>query len=284
MAAAMVLTVCNIFRAISTPESFRPLAETGKLLGEQLPRPSPSSNPKCSSGDTANRTAAGGWKIPARAKPGGLSLAREFLSETLVVGACSRGGRPRILARLRFDVDILNLLPPDEPTVQGLKLYQQHFTNARELVVTLRAPDAERPSGWRRAGGPLAAADQSRRRSDLAAAVDGTIRIQMANCSAGCGSINRPRFCRADQPARARPAQAVLDETKEVLATSMSPMDVARRAFDPFDLLNHAGADQLSGFSMEQGKQMFASAEGNFRWCSCNPPWTWAVTARVRAG
>jgi hypothetical protein len=25
------------------------------------------------------------------------------------------------LCRLRFDVDILNLLPPDEPTVQGLK-------------------------------------------------------------------------------------------------------------------------------------------------------------------
>ena len=46
------------------------------------------------------------------------------------------------LARLRFDVDILDLLPPDEPAVQGLKLYQRHFTNARELVVTLRAPDA----------------------------------------------------------------------------------------------------------------------------------------------
>ena len=44
--------------------------------------------------------------------------------------------------RLRFDVDILNLLPPDEPTVQCLKLYQQHFTNARELVITLRAPEA----------------------------------------------------------------------------------------------------------------------------------------------
>jgi uncharacterized protein len=48
------------------------------------------------------------------------------------------------LWRLRFDVDILNLLPPDEPTVEGLKLYQKHFTNARELVITLRAPEAER--------------------------------------------------------------------------------------------------------------------------------------------
>ena len=47
------------------------------------------------------------------------------------------------LARLRFDVDVLDLLPSDEPTVQGLKLYQQHFTNARELIVALRAPDAD---------------------------------------------------------------------------------------------------------------------------------------------
>ena len=63
--------------------------------------------------------------------------------------------------RLRFDVDILNLLPPDEPTVQGLKLYQAHFTNARELVISLRAPEAaraERPSlmrkRWRRSCAP----------------------------------------------------------------------------------------------------------------------------------
>ena len=56
--------------------------------------------------------------------------------------------------RLRFDVDILDLLPPDEPTVQGLKLYQQHFTNARELIVTLRAPDADTAT---RLAGELAA-------------------------------------------------------------------------------------------------------------------------------
>jgi len=56
----------------------------------------------------------------------------------LLVVAVSLG-----LWRLRFDVDILDLLPPDEPTVQGLKLYQQHFTNARELVVAVRATDSD---------------------------------------------------------------------------------------------------------------------------------------------
>ena len=48
------------------------------------------------------------------------------------------------LWRLRFDVELLDLLPPDQPTVQGLKLYQRHFTNARELIITLRAPDGEK--------------------------------------------------------------------------------------------------------------------------------------------
>lgn len=47
------------------------------------------------------------------------------------------------LARLRFDVEVLNLLPDELPVVHGLKLYQKHFTSGDELVITLRAPDAE---------------------------------------------------------------------------------------------------------------------------------------------
>src|SRR5262245_30168735 len=47
------------------------------------------------------------------------------------------------LTRLRFDVDVLNLLPADVPAVRGLKLYQQHFANARELILTVRATEAE---------------------------------------------------------------------------------------------------------------------------------------------
>jgi len=46
------------------------------------------------------------------------------------------------LGRLRIGTEVLDLLPPDEPAVQGLKIYQQHFANARELILTLRAADA----------------------------------------------------------------------------------------------------------------------------------------------
>ena len=48
------------------------------------------------------------------------------------------------LFRLRFDVEVLNLLPDSEPVVHGLKLYQQNFANAHELIITLESSDAER--------------------------------------------------------------------------------------------------------------------------------------------
>src|SRR5437870_13872662 len=47
------------------------------------------------------------------------------------------------LVRLKFDVEVLNLLPDRVPAVRGLKFYQQHFANAQELIVTLRSPDPE---------------------------------------------------------------------------------------------------------------------------------------------
>ena len=47
------------------------------------------------------------------------------------------------LARLHFDADVLNLLPARIPTVQGLKMYQEHFANARELIITVQSPNAD---------------------------------------------------------------------------------------------------------------------------------------------
>ena len=168
--------------------------------------------------------------------------------------------------RLRFDVDVLNLLPPDEPTVQGLKLYQQHFANSRELIITLRAPEAETAE---RLAKELAACLQQK--TNLVATASWQPPWmddpgQMAELLA-CLWLNQPPEAFAALTNRLAPGQLkpLLTQTKEVLTTSMSPMDVARRAFDPFDLLNMPGMTNLSGFSMGQGQQMFASAEGNFR-------------------
>ncbi len=170
------------------------------------------------------------------------------------------------LYRLRFDVDILNLLPPDEPTVQGLKLYQKHFTNARELVITLRAPEGEQAE---RLASALAA--RLRQETNLVAEVSWQPPwmedpAQMAELL-GALWLNQPPEAFAALTNRLEPGQlkAVLDQTKEELRTSMSPMDMARRAFDPFDLLNMPGLTNLTSLSSGPGQQMFASAEGKFR-------------------
>ena len=172
--------------------------------------------------------------------------------------------------RLRFDVDILNLLPPDEPTVQGLKLYEKHFTNARELVITLRAPEAEQAE---RLAGALAA--RLREQTNLVASVSWQPPwmedpAQMAELL-GWLWFNQPPedFGTLTNRLAASQLKPVLTQTKELLTTSMSPMDVARRAFDPFNLLDMPALAKMGGFSMQQGQpQMFsafASAQGTFR-------------------
>ncbi len=47
------------------------------------------------------------------------------------------------VVRLRLDVDVMDLLPSNEPVVHGLKLYQKYFTDAHQLVISVRGPNAE---------------------------------------------------------------------------------------------------------------------------------------------
>jgi len=170
------------------------------------------------------------------------------------------------LARLRFDVDVLDLLPPDEPTVQGLKLYQQHFTNARELIVALRAPDSETAE---KLAGELAA--RLRQETNLVAEV--TWQPPWMEKPEQLGELlgwlwfNQPPGDFAALTNRLAPEnlKPQLDETRELLATSMSPMDLARRSFDPFNLLTMPALEKFSGMNMDQGSQGFSSTDGKYR-------------------
>ncbi len=168
--------------------------------------------------------------------------------------------------RLRFDLDILDLLPPDEPTVQGLKLYQQHFANARELIIALRAPTADQAE---QLTGALA--DRLRQQTNLVAEV--TWQAPWMEHPEQLGELlgwlwfNQPPESFGSLTNRLAPGQlkSALERTKEALATSMSPMDLARREFDPFDLLTMPALTNLASFSGGQSRQMFASPDGKFR-------------------
>jgi len=168
--------------------------------------------------------------------------------------------------RLRIDVDVLNLLPPDLGPVQGLKLYQRHFANARELIITVRAAE---PVDAERFAGALAAA--LRRETNL---VTGAVwqppwmeHPEDAGEIAAWLWFNQPPEVFDALASRLAPDRlpALLAEARETLATSMSPMDVARRAFDPYDLLNLPGLDSIQGASADQGGRMFASPDGKLR-------------------
>ena len=79
------------------------------------------------------------WKIRAPAKVWRANFSHEMVS--LVVAAASRF-RSRSDSRVciltsRFSTCCPQMFPPS----QGLKIYQQHFANARELIVTVKAPD-----------------------------------------------------------------------------------------------------------------------------------------------
>jgi len=170
------------------------------------------------------------------------------------------------LSRLRIDVDVLNLLPPNQPGVEGLKLHQEHFSNARELIITLRGSDAGQVE--------TVAAEVGRRlgeQTNLVAEANWqppwmeqpALAAEIAaylwfNSAPGVfGSLTNRLSASA--------LQGILTEARESLATSLSPLEIARRAVDPYDLLNVPAITNLSGFSLEQGQGMFASADGGFR-------------------
>ncbi|MGD0816025.1 MAG: MMPL family transporter [Verrucomicrobiota bacterium] len=170
------------------------------------------------------------------------------------------------LARLHFDADVLSLLPSSIPAVQGLKLYQQHFANARQLIITVRAPDAD-------AAKSAAQSIVAKLRQETNLVADATWQPpwlehpeQMAELI-GYLWLNQPPevFSRLAGTLAESNLASVLIATRESLATTLSPGDMAQLSYDPFGLtrLPPSIAGAAPGFG--QGQGMFASSDGTFR-------------------
>lgn len=170
------------------------------------------------------------------------------------------------LARLRFNVEVLDLLPARVPAVAGLKLYQQHFANARELIVTVRAPDAAAAEAAARA-----ISDQLRRATNLVA--DATWQPpwlehpeQTAELIAHLWLNQPPQIFGplAERLAETNLA-AVLSAARAQLATTLSPTDLAQLSYDPFGLTRLPESALGAAPRFGQGGELFASADGTFR-------------------
>ncbi len=167
--------------------------------------------------------------------------------------------------RLRLDVQILNLLPPDLKVVEGLKIYQEHFSNNRELIVTLRAADmtaadtaAESLAGTFRSHSNLVETVRWRPPwfEDPALSSEMLAYIWLNQTPADFRQL-ADRLTTTNLP-------SVLQETKEKLATSFSPGDIARLAYDPYGLtqLPETTAAQIPASMRDQN--WFASEDGTY--------------------
>lgn len=167
--------------------------------------------------------------------------------------------------RLRLDVEVLNLLPQNLPAVQGLKLYEQNFSNARELIITLEGTD---PNEIEREARALAEA--LRGQTNLVSQVT----WQPAWLEYPGQSAELIAYLWYNQPPDSfalltnrltGPAMTnALLEAQQRLATSFTPGDIATLAYDPLELTRLPGSTELAP-PEDSDEQLFVSPDGTFR-------------------
>src|SRR5690348_14198875 len=141
------------------------------------------------------------------------------------------------LARLQFDVEVFDLLPSNLPVVTGLKLYQEHFANARELIITLKANGAEQAENAARI-----LAESFRAHPEHVTSVTWEPPWlehpdQSAELIAYLWLNQQPEtFNELRQRLAPDKLSRVLTSAREELRTSFSPSEIGRLSYDPYGL------------------------------------------------
>src|ERR1700722_9075396 len=171
------------------------------------------------------------------------------------------------MMRLRFDVDVLNLLPTEVPVVHGLELYQKNFTDSRELILTVRSSDPAKTESSAKA-----IVDALRQQTNLIESVIWQPAWQERPAEAaeliGYLWLNQPpsEFQQLAGRLSGTNIDATLADAREQLATSLSPMGLATRAYDPYNFLalpESVASTASSSFS--SGQDPFSSSDKTFR-------------------
>lgn len=170
------------------------------------------------------------------------------------------------LGRLHFDAEIFDLLPSDLPVAQGLRLYQRHFANARDLIITLQGSDAQKTESAARA-----IAEHLRPLTNLVASV--SWEAPWMEHPEQTGELlaylwfNQPPAVFHSLLDRFDPKQLAdtFAGARDQLATALSPEDIARLSYDPLGLTVLPGAAANAAPAFGQGGGMFSSPNGAFR-------------------
>ena len=151
------------------------------------------------------------------------------------------------ITRLRFDPDILGMLPPEMPEVRGLKVFHEAFSKNDELVVLIEGGEEDE--------GEMADMAQSLARELMAADVAKQARWQPQWMDGGNDMaellaylwLNGPQENARSQAAALSPenAAATLEKALADVATAREGEDLAMRSHDPFGFLGHPALEPL---------------------------------------
>lgn len=173
------------------------------------------------------------------------------------------------LSRIRFESDVLGLMPMKVPEVRGLKVFQEHFTESSQVLVTLES-----------------AAVSVGRLAELAESLAGAFAGESEwvrdsqwredRLQSGLGGLDWVAYFWLNQPAnefqswaeRWKPevARTRLRNAMETLETAFSPEIMARLAYDPLGVT--APPDPVQEFAdrmAADGASPFVSSDGRFR-------------------
>jgi predicted RND superfamily exporter protein len=170
------------------------------------------------------------------------------------------------LLRLHMDAEVFDLLPSSLRSVQGLKIYQKYFSNARELIVTIQSDSPEKTETAART-----IAEALRPMSNEIAGV--TWQPPWMEHPEDTAELvaylwfNQPPAVFGELTNRLAPQNLVqtLQNTREQLAMSLSPEDIARSSYDPYGLTRLPESASGAAPSFMQGGEGFSSADGTFR-------------------
>ncbi len=167
------------------------------------------------------------------------------------------------LTRLRFDTDILSMLPGELPEVKGLKAFHEAFSRNDELILVIEGGEED--------AGTLATAAESLGQALVTQNVVKSARWKprwneepegIAELLAYLWRNGDPGKVRS-QFARLAPDQSekTLQDSLARVATSMEGMDMVMVAHDPFGFLDHPAVSTLMN-SSGQGGEEFESEDG----------------------
>lgn len=167
------------------------------------------------------------------------------------------------LLRLRFDTDILSMMPGDLPEVKGLKAFHEAFSRSDELIVVIEGGEDD--------AGSLGAAAESLGKvlEEKKLAKRARWRPLWNENPQGIAELLAYLWLNGDPEAtkslteRLSPArsEAALKESLSKVATSMEGADMVMSAHDPFGFLAHPAVESLMK-SSGQGGEAFESEDG----------------------